>query len=316
MKKVVLADLIPDEVKEEIFDHIERSISNSAPFAYRAAAADEDVLTGEFGAALRTKKTKKVMDDATSALWDISIDYKKARGRGAGALEKVIGADGILQIIVQTPDFTVQKSALFQAKRDWVGADSVLLEQCKKMNNWPHSSFVLNYKADQTEIYNTDDIVRNSGKNNALIRPISVAQFVMDEFIACRVGDLDLEYDVVEGHLLWVDESQNLCSLKAPIKGVTQVKVSTPERVPRMGKLPLYPVGPEKKRKAKKVPKNDIQNHKMAVRQTAEMISQWGVPGKITLRKKSSQNENEEKLYNPENISSDNGLKQEIRIQM
>jgi len=82
---------------------------------FESTEEDEDSITGDFLRALRKGWTEPVIRDEVSWRWRLTT--RKFRGRGELATESLIGADGIIQIEVTSPQgITFRKGLLFQAK--------------------------------------------------------------------------------------------------------------------------------------------------------------------------------------------------------
>src|SRR2546426_834811 len=88
--------------------------ARTAVEGWEDGSEDEDTLTGDLGATLRTRRSTVTANGQT---WVWRVRYKKFRGRGHRALERATGADGIFQIEVTTGDQKHFKGVLFQAKK-------------------------------------------------------------------------------------------------------------------------------------------------------------------------------------------------------
>jgi hypothetical protein len=189
---------IPDHVKQVILKHVGDAVSKAVA-AYPSGAEDEDVLTGQLGFALKKKET---MADG----WTWSIDYTKFRGRGVGAPEKVLGADGILEMRVHSIEGEQRKAALFQSKKEWK-SDSKLLEQALLLSNWREAAFVLDFTSTTIETFDIDDVVRSRGIRSRVTASQSFTKFVAKRFFPCVVGNPDLLYDRERRILIWRAET-------------------------------------------------------------------------------------------------------------
>jgi hypothetical protein len=103
-------------VLQAIREHVEASVEH-AEAGYSSAQEEEDTITGELGGALRTRgvQTVNVTDDQIPGTWRWNINYSKFRSKSGEATESIVGADGILEIRVASPEQEQQKTALFQA---------------------------------------------------------------------------------------------------------------------------------------------------------------------------------------------------------
>ena len=197
---------IPRQVLQAISEHVDKAVRH-AESGYSSAQEEEDTITGELGGALRTKGVQlvNVTDPEVSGTWRWSISYSKFRSKAEGATESIVGADGILEIQVGSPQRDQQKSALFQAKNTQK-RDPKLVEQCARMSVWREASFVLNYTANGYNVYSLDDILLYRGSIADVPNSTRLAPWIIDTFIACQVGHPDLYYDKDERRLYWLPQ--------------------------------------------------------------------------------------------------------------
>src|SRR5216684_2725852 len=138
---------IPEEVKRSIRVHLQEAVPRAVE-GYVSAHEDEDTLTGHLGANLRTGWHRVVIQDPESQNfreWRWELTYYKFRGRGPGATEKVLGADGLFALDLTIGSRTEQKTLLFQAKTADDAGGRPLLEQSIKLSTWREAAFVLVY---------------------------------------------------------------------------------------------------------------------------------------------------------------------------
>jgi hypothetical protein len=216
---------IPGHVKDAIVRHIDKAISKAVA-AHGSAAEEEDTLTGQLGFALRTRRR---MADG----WTWSIDYTKFRGRGPGAAEKALGADGILEMRVRTVEGEQRKAALFQAKNAWKN-DGKLLEQALLLSNWREAAFVLNFTPTTIETFLIDDVVRSRGLRSKVTRTQSFSPFIANTFFPCTVGNPALMYDQERKVLIWLADSGERVGLPFRVRSLIRVNVEEWRRLPRM----------------------------------------------------------------------------------
>lgn len=220
---------MPAEVKEAISDHINNSVEN-AKDGYLSANEDEDTLTGHLGASLRIKNQKvKVEQSEIRGTWKWSIEYYKFRGRGANATEKYLGADGIFELHLNFGRRLEKKSMLFQAKKMWE-EDKLILDQCIKMSTWREAAFLLNYTPVEFEAYFLDDAIRSRGTKSQSTSPNTLAGFLSEHFLECKIGDLDLDYDASSRKLYWRTISGELVATKFSIASRISVKIDVPNQ--------------------------------------------------------------------------------------
>ncbi|HEV7949996.1 MAG TPA: hypothetical protein VGP24_09540, partial [Glaciihabitans sp.] len=76
---------IPAKVLDQISEHISSAVDRAVA-GFWSGNEDEDTLTGDLGACLRTgSHTVEVIQDEISGPWKWSMTYSKFRGRGKGA---------------------------------------------------------------------------------------------------------------------------------------------------------------------------------------------------------------------------------------
>lgn len=149
---------IPQQVKDDIKNHLDKAIEKAIK-GYASAYEDEDVLTGHLFGLMKSDEHVVSIDDQEiggNCKW--SIDYKKFRGRGKKATEKIIGADGIFELHLFRDGRTQSKSLLFQSKLDWRTKDNSLYIQCSKLLTWLGASTIINYTQDEFETYKIEEI--------------------------------------------------------------------------------------------------------------------------------------------------------------
>ena len=189
----------------------------AAEKGYRYAQEDEDVVTGALGQALLSEDQSVVVDN-TVYVWRTT--YQKFRGRGKNAAEKLLGADGIIQIEVrdgQQQVVVARKGLLFQAKNNWQGRDLKLKSQSGLLS-FPYKipvGIVINYSprgyyaVPAETVYDADG---DRGKiGDELFRPLSIA--LAEDFLYCRLGIEDVYYDPASKTLFlpkWLMPKKNM----------------------------------------------------------------------------------------------------------
>lgn len=174
-----MLDILPDFLVKNIQTHI-REQSLEGEFGWEHANEEEDTLTGDYLSQLRTNWNN-------SSDWKWRIKYTKVRGRGPGAYEKKIGADGIITIEFENNGERTYKSIIFQSKKK---GNNNIKEQLKKMDDTlPDGNMVLvftprGYFAERGSEFTND---RNMN--------IRAGDYLADEFIGCKNGQWGVEYD-------------------------------------------------------------------------------------------------------------------------
>lgn len=277
---------IPEEVLRSIKDHIEEAIPR-ATSGFISANEDEDTMTGELGASLRSgTRTVMVNRAEINGPWKWSIDYVKFRGRGKDATERHVGADGIIELSLDWSGRKESKSLLFQAKMDWQ-SDASLMQQAVLMSTWREASIFVNYTETAIESFSIDSVLRSRGKHSDAKDSLPFADALTKYFLECKVGSTDLAYDPVSRQLRWRATS-----------GVTvATQFSIPHRLRIKVKAPGYK---HKLEWDKLIPKSEIHSHRMAVEPDellSPLLSDVAVEPKKQLQALSS-------TYHPDKLGS------------
>lgn len=190
---------LPPELKRIIRDRYLAGIAD-AEAKYRFSSADEDSLTGALGNNISMAHPMIYGDGHRQYRYQIS--YEKIRGRGAGAPEKSLGADGIFQIEVHDENGVRRKGLPFQSKKQWRGTDSKLLNQTMDMIRTAGGGIVIDYRPNQYTACRAEDVVHNQG-NRRLIDRVgkaeSLGQLLGNDFLDCKIGQVGLFYDAETG---------------------------------------------------------------------------------------------------------------------
>lgn len=202
---------LPTELADSIKRHL-RTTSRIAEEGWESAEQDEDTLTGDFCGALRTGWQSDVPG------WRWKVTYKKYSGRGKGATEKRIGADGIFEIQLEDPQTGERESKglLFQAKKR--GNAKGLKKQIEKMKKAaPNASSVFEYGADGYYGYDATEIdLSEVGRSLTKARTDSarLGDFLADQFVPCNIGTRGLYYDAVRRRVIRPDPNKGLVATK------------------------------------------------------------------------------------------------------
>jgi len=234
---------IPEPVRAAIVSHIDAAVGRAIG-GYLSGNEDEDTLTGQLGANLRTGRHV-----VNANGWTWSVEYTKFRGRGSGATEKFVGADGIFEIHVRHIEGEQRKALLFQAKNDW-HQDTKLVEQALLLSTWREAAFVLNYTPTTIEAFRLDDVIRSGGdRSQAATTSTTLSQFLGGEFLLCRVGDLYLAYDARNRILTWQTMSGEFVSVPFSLRSRARIAITSPDW--------KRPNGP------RRITKAEIHDHRM-----------------------------------------------------
>lgn len=172
---------IPIELRKEIQEQIVTN-SQKGEKGWRFSRKDEDSLLGDYLGNLRTDR-RKFLEGKNEYDWEIL--YHKMQGRGKNAYEKSTGADAIITFEIEnkrTKRRTV-KSLIFQAKKE--GNSTGLQNQKKLMDDIANGGNFI-FTCAESGYYAQTEI--GGIKTN-------IGQFIAYQFIECKIGIEDFEYD-------------------------------------------------------------------------------------------------------------------------
>ncbi|WP_420590070.1 hypothetical protein [Bacterioplanoides sp.] len=192
-----MKDIIPVSVLDILRGHYALGIANAEAF-YDQHSADEDSITGALGQALARAEPIRYQQGFDEFL--INVSYKKIRGRGRGAPERIYGADGIFQLSVTNQDGkeTAVKGLPFQSKKNWKGKNNDLLEQTRKMEKATPGGIVIDFSSNGYKACTARDVIASLGNRNTANRHSSVRsleQFLSHDFLDCHIGRRGLSYN-------------------------------------------------------------------------------------------------------------------------
>jgi hypothetical protein len=186
--------LLPAGLKSIIRDRYLAGVSDAVS-KFDMHSADEDALTGALGNNL-AMPAPMVFGDG-SKTYEYQVSYRKIRGRGPGAPEKTLGADGIFQIQVSDDQGTRRKGLPFQSKKGWSGLDRQLAQQSTLMVNTASDGLVIDYRSSGYTGFDARDVI-HAGGNRKLVGSRSgkpLGQLLANEFLDCKIGVPDLFFD-------------------------------------------------------------------------------------------------------------------------
>ena len=194
---------LPASIFLALRDRLYAGVTN-AEIRFPYNAADEDALTGALGHSL-TEPVRVFLQTADGVFQWQMISHK-LRGRGRGAPEKRIGADGIFQLEVrdETGAILVRKGLLFQSKVDWSGSDLRLLDQTVNLVQHSSSSIVIDYTAQGYRAIAAIDVITAEGDRRLVPKNKDkrLSEILGDEFAGCTRGDRGLHWDESNEQLL------------------------------------------------------------------------------------------------------------------
>lgn len=218
-----MQDVIPPGVFRDIQTHLREQTAH-AEQGWEAGSDEEDTLTGDFCGSLRTSGWVESRENGTR--WQWRVTYKKLRGRGRDAPEKMTGADGVFQVEVRPSDtpLFIPKGILFQAKKYQGSSRSDLITQVEEMERIaPGGSAVFEFGPDGYFGVSGRDVIVSQQIDPKRIphpeRPLG--SYLADEFLPCEAGLRGMYYDAVRGNL----------SVPLERGGVKLVRVSLRHRI-------------------------------------------------------------------------------------
>jgi hypothetical protein len=182
---------------------------------------EEDDLTTRLGRFLDSRWSN--YESITQRMWRWRIDYKKFRGRGKGAIEKEIGADGLFQIELQnmvTGEMTM-KGLLFQSKKEWQVKNTDLLKQAEKMERFvAGGGAVFDYEPDGYRAADATEVIKAEGTPHNLgnVGIMNLADYLTTRFMECKVGKRGLYYDAVRHVLVIPNDAKGVDIRKYSIR--------------------------------------------------------------------------------------------------
>ena len=133
MQKYILKDSKSKSLIENWFKTSMSSYARDADLNWQ----DEDALCAQF--------IKSISGRTSTPAGDLQISGYKTRGRGQGAVEKKLGADGIALVQINTASTELSGFFLFQAKKAHSRRDTLRgsSSECKKMLTHTAASYLL-----------------------------------------------------------------------------------------------------------------------------------------------------------------------------
>lgn len=222
---------IPKAVLDDIAERVRQGVDETLA-EYESAAEDEDTLTGHLGAKLTTRARRVVVRaDEIPGTWTWSLSYTKFRGRGPGATEKRLGADGIFELALAAEGRPAElKSLLFQSKMEGSGGAD-LVEQCARLSTWREAAVVLAYSPERISAYSIDSVLAARGLPKRA-QSTQLDTYLAHSFVACLVGDNDLRYIPSRRTLVWRTMAGERVSANFEIKQRLRFTVRPPRRAP------------------------------------------------------------------------------------
>lgn len=170
----------------------------TAEASFEENSADEDALTGALGQALAMKAP--ILFAGPTGEYTVQVSYRKLRGRGLNAPERLYGSDGLFQISVSNEfdEILRQKGLPFQSKTNWRGRSKAVASQSRDIQQTTGEGLVIDYSATGYRTCGTGIAIETHGNRTeanrrGAMRPLG--QTLGVEFLECRIGKIGLFYD-------------------------------------------------------------------------------------------------------------------------
>jgi hypothetical protein len=189
---------LPPRLFEALQDRYSAGVAN-AEAHFDQHSADEDSITGALGQSLAMREP--MVFRGARGEYIVQVTYRKLRGRGRGAPEKMFGADGIFQIeVADESGMPLRSKGLpFQAKKDWKGKDPQLFEQAKRMQAHMQAGVIIDYSKEGYRACTVHTAIAASGSRRQVDRfgaMKRLSQVLSADFLECTIGKVGLFYDV------------------------------------------------------------------------------------------------------------------------
>jgi hypothetical protein len=203
--------------------HLRRA-STRGEEGFDQAENDEDTITGDFLSSLRTNW--KSGDGA----WRWRVTYKKFKGRGRGAEEKELGADGIVQVEFDDRHRgrVVNKGLFFQAKKVGNRGRQELLEQVRKMERLvPSGCAVFEYGPAEYRAFDGSHVIEHDGRLRSIQTETNnqIGDYLADRFLPCETGVRGCFFEAHSRTLVFPDATNGVQRLKAKLKHRLKIEV-------------------------------------------------------------------------------------------
>ena len=174
---------VPGDVIEALRLHLQVACPR-AQRGWESVKEEEDAITGDFFGNLRT-------DWTATGKYSWRFSYNKFRGRGRGALEKEIGADGLITVQYLDPEEgkTYYKSLVFQAKKQNGRIKPSQLETMRR--HFPGGSAVVIYGPSGYTAY-----------EHTPLGMMRLCDMIAFNFLNCTIGTEGLHYDSRLGQMI------------------------------------------------------------------------------------------------------------------
>lgn len=202
-----MRDILPPEVFSALRDRYLAGVAD-AEFAFEQHQADEDSVTGGLGQALATREPMLFVHGGTE--YAVRISYRKLRGRGKNAPERIFGSDGLFQISVEDAFGRVvrRKGLPFQSKMNWRGKRADLLRQATLMEQLTPGGIVIDFSPSGYSACSAKAAIAAGGSRRqsdrfGSVRPLG--QILSRDFLECTIGTRGLYFDPKQADYIFED---------------------------------------------------------------------------------------------------------------
>jgi len=203
-----LQDLLPPEFLRLIRDRIKAGVSD-AEALFHLNQDEEDSITGALAQAISTPH--ELAFNSPEGAFNYKIESYKIRGRGQGAPEKFLGADGILQISVsKNGDEVFSKGLPFQSKKFGGFRNKRVVSQARDLFETTKTGVVIRYSDKGYTAIDVRKLVEAYQPDEKRTRQFApkLSSVFGDFFLDCEIGRVGLSYDRnglgAHGKGLWV----------------------------------------------------------------------------------------------------------------
>lgn len=190
-----LTTLVPKGVLRRLQAHFAEKILEAVD-RYPLNAADEDSLTGALGHALSIPNPM-VVTAFKGTTFSIQIESYKISGKGPGAPESRIGADGIIQITVRIDGNAVFAKGLpFQAKKAERCRFNDFAEQAETMFQTSGTGIIIRYGPEAYDALDVREFLKPQESAISQSAPgfSDLGSMLGGAFLDCHIGAVGLSF--------------------------------------------------------------------------------------------------------------------------
>src|SRR5512139_54906 len=200
---MTVSDLLQDEsVRRTLSEHYRSGLA-AAVRGYAEDTADGEAATAALGRAL-VGQGELTLAAARAVRW--ATRYRRLSGRGGGAPERNLGAEGLFQIEMEDEERDRSRKTLpFQA---WMAApghgDGLVRGQAKRLSAFPGGGVVISYRSAGYVAVDAG-VVAEGGATQG--DEVDLADVLARDFVECRRGSTLYLFEPSLGGVLFVHGS-------------------------------------------------------------------------------------------------------------